>query len=141
MVFIPTETGHWVSEDFERLARVVQDYDHNLQLRWIPPDHRTREDKNPYVIWDTLTNTPVLYASELDTPTEILTKLFLADNKQGNVLSRLEAHNNAQEIMDARSVMDKYEEMHDQADFLLNRAGNYVKMGKGIKLDGQRNRI
>ncbi len=40
-MFIPTETGRWVSEHYERLARVVQDYDPQFELRWIPPEART----------------------------------------------------------------------------------------------------
>lgn len=146
MVFIPTDDGQWVDENYERLARLIQDYDHNLTLAWIPPDKRTRDDKKPYVIIDTLTNTPVMYASELDTPNDILTNLFMADNKQGDVLSRIEASNNAAQLLEQKTRLDQYEEEMDKAEFLFRSKTNYLKMGKNedgklIKMDDQRNRI
>lgn len=141
-MYIPSETGHWVSEDFERLASVIKDYDFNLELRWIPTDKRTREDKKPYVIMDTLSNTPVLFASELDTPVDILERLFMADNGKGNVLSKIDARNNAQQAMNMKAQMDIYEELHDMAGFLMgNKSKHYVKMGNGVKLDDQRRRM
>lgn len=146
MVYIPTEDGQWVSEEFERLACVIQDYDHYLQLRWIPPAHRTREDKKPYVIVDTRTNNPVMYASELDSPKQILGRLFMADNKNGSVLDRIEAENRAQEALDMKAKLDLYEEAMEKAKFLIQKRKNYTLMGRDennrlIKLDDQLRRI
>jgi len=147
MVFIPTDDGQWVNEGFERLARLIQDYDHNLQLMWIPPDKRTRDDRKPYVIFDNQTQHIVTYASELDSPEDILTGLFMADNKHGDVLTRLEAMNNAKTLMEQKARMDQYEEEMDKAEFLHRSKINYLKMGKDestgklIKMDDERNRI
>jgi len=141
MVFTPSETEHWISAEFSRLAEIVQDYDHHLQLRWIPPDKRTRDDKKPYVIWDICSNTPVIYASELDSPVEILTKLWSADNDKGNVLTRLDAHNAAVEAMRLKEQLDEYEELNSKAAFMKATPLHYIKMGKGIKLDDSRRRM
>lgn len=139
-VFIPTDDGRWVNSDYERLARVIKDYDDSLELRWIPPDKRTREDKKPYIIVDTRTGTSVLHASELDTPEEILARLFTADNKNGDVLKKLEAHNASIEIMKQRRWLDEREEMADQAAFLISSPLNYMKFN-GHKLDSDRRRV
>lgn len=143
-VFVPTDGGRWVNADFERLARNIQDYDPNLELRWIPPEHRTRNDKAPYCIVNTAevdinTRQPsvVLFASELDTPAEILTRLYLADDKNGNPLDRLEAHNLAIQNLQAQEWADQREEMADQAHYLFFRAPNYVRFN-GKKLDEHR---
>lgn len=146
MGFIPTDTGEWVNSDFERLARIVKDYDEKLELAWIPPDKRTRDDKKPYVIIDTVTKSPVLYASEMDTPLDILTQLFMADNKHGNVLDRLEAANRAQQAIYMKAKMDMYEELHDKAQFLFNTEKHYINMGRDedgklIRMDDSRRRI
>jgi len=146
-VYIPTPDGQWVSEKFEQLAQTVQDYDHNLELRWIPPAHRTRDDKKPYVIWDNISNSPVLYASELDSPQDILANLFMADNvKGGNVLSRLDAHNAAAEALRLRAQLDEREAMKDKVAFLKGTPLHYIKMGRDddgkiIKMDDTRRRI
>jgi hypothetical protein len=136
---IPTETGVWVNEHFERLARVVQDYDPQFELRWIPPAARTdpEDRKKPYVIWDLFTNTPVLFASELDTPESILARLFDADNKQGDVLKRLDAHNAAVKAMKMKEEMDIAEERQEYAKFLIGTPKNYIQLGKGRKVDDQ----
>lgn len=135
--YIPTETGHWVSEKFSTLAEIVNDYDHYLELRWIPPDKRTRDDNKPYVIWDTRINRPVMFASELDVPEETLARLFMADNGRENVLSRLEATEAAVRAFQMKEWLNKMEEAHDQAEFLLKSPKNYLKFN-GKKFDDQR---
>lgn len=136
-VFIPTDDNRWVNADFERLARNIKEYNPDLELRWIPPEHRTREDKAPYIVVDTKINQSVLHANELDTPTEILTRLYLADSKNGNVLDRIEAHNLAVLNLQMQEWIDEREDMMDQARFLFFSPLNTVRFN-GKKLDHQR---
>jgi hypothetical protein len=137
MVFVPANDGRWINENFARLAEIIQDYDINLELRWIPPENRTRDDKKPYVIWDIRCNKPVLFACELDSPVEILARLYDADNKHGNVLKRLEASNKAIEDFKKKEQQDAWDDAHDQAKFLWTSPLNYVKFN-GKKFDDQR---
>ncbi len=139
-MYIPVDDGRWVNADFERLARVIKDYDENLELRWIPPDKRTRNDKKPYVIVDIRLNEVVLYASELDTPEDILARLFIADNEKGNVLSKIDAYNNAIKAMKMKEWLDEREDMRDQANFLFSSPLNTIKFN-GKKLDHLRRPI
>lgn len=139
-VYIPTDDGQWVNADFERLARNIQDYDPNLELRWIPPDKRTREDGKPYIIVDMSdpsNEKVVLHASELDTPPEILTRLYLADDKNGSPLDRIEAHNLAIKNLQMQEWRDEREEMMEQARFLMFTPLHWVKFN-GKKLDSNR---
>lgn len=140
MVFIPADTGEWVDENYERLARIIQDYDHYLELRWIPPANRTREDKKPYVVVDTRTNSAVLYASELDTPTDILVNLIDSDNARGSVINRLEASELATKLQEQKAWLDNLEEAKDRSNFLLNTPLHYAKMD-GVKYDEHRRRM
>lgn len=149
-VYIPTDDGQWVSEKYERLASVIKDYDENLELCWIPPDRRTREDKAPYCV---VYNDParpgkrdvVFYASELDTPEDILARLWTADDKRGDVQARMDAHNAAVEALRLKKLDDEMQEANSQAEFLHRSPLNYLKMrdarGELIKLDDQRRRI
>jgi hypothetical protein len=140
MVFIPTNTGEWVDENYERLARIIKDYDSELELRWIPPANRTRNDKKPYVIVDTRSNRPVLYASELDNPTDILVSLVSSDNAQGDVVDRLEANELAIKLQQEKAWQDKLDENRDKANFLLNTPLHYARMGN-VKFDENRRRM
>jgi|SRR5436190_5621458 len=140
MVFIPTDTGEWVNEDYERLARIIQEYDSNLELRWIPPANRTREDRKPYVVVDTSTGTPVLYANELDTPTDILVRLVSSDNSVGNVIDRMEAYEVASKLQQHKKWLDELEQAKDMANFMLNTPLHTIKIG-GVKFDNERRRM
>lgn len=139
MNFIVTENDRWVDENYERLARVVQDYDPQFELRWIPPEYRTdpEDRKKPYVVWDLVTNTPVLFASELDTPANILEQLFLGDNTKGDVLARIDAHNAAIKALEMKEQMDIAEERMDYVRFLIGTQKNYIQLGNGKKVDDQ----
>lgn len=138
MVYVPTETNHWVDENFARLAEIIRDYDPNLEFRWIPPDKRvTKEDKSkPYCVVDTRTNSIVFYASELDTPEDILTKIFHSDNKHGNVLKRLDARNAAIQALKMKAWLDYAEEAKEQSAFLMGTKKNYIRHN-GFLLDDQ----
>jgi len=136
-MFVPTDTGEWVSEPYERLARIVHDYDPQFELRWIAPDQRVtlNDQAKPYVIWDTHTNTPVMFAGDSDSPVEILARLFDSDNKHGDVQKRMDAHNAAVQIMHMKEKMDLAEERQDYVRFLIGTKKNYINLGNGRKVD------
>lgn len=138
-MYIPTDEGTWVDEKFERLARVVQDYSPSYELRWIPPEHQTTlEDKaKPYVIVDTITNSPIMFAGPHSTPEQILEELFMGDNTKGDVLARLDAHNAAVELMNMKEQMDLAEERQEYIAWLMGTKKNYIKLSGGRKVDDQ----
>lgn len=142
-MFVPTDDGRWVSEQYERLAQVVQDYDPQFELRWIPSEHRSEPEdrKNCYVIWDIIANAPVLFAGELDNPETILGKLFDADNKHGNVLDRVNAHNAAIEALKLREELDRRNEQMDKVAWLMETKKNFINMGNGRVVDDQLRRV
>ena len=139
-VYFPADDGTWVSENYERLARVIQDYDPALELRYIPPAARTREDRNPYCVWDSRSGHAVLFASELDSPERILERLFTADSTRGNVLDRLEAHNAAIETLKHKKWLDELEEAAEEAYFMKQSHLHTVRMN-GKKFDHNRREI
>lgn len=143
MTFIPTDDGRWVSEKYARLAEIIQDYDPQFELRWIPPEHRAKPTYTSrcYVIWDIITNSAVLYAGDLDSPETILERLFDADNKHGNVLDRVEAHNAAIEAFNLKEQMDIREEQMDKVSWLIGTKKNFIEMGKNKIYDDQLRRI
>lgn len=137
-LFVPdNNVDGWISERFSLLAEIVKDYDPALELRWIPPDKRTRDDKKPYVIVDTRTNTTVHYASELDNPEEILAKIFWADGTKHDILSRLEATEAAHQVFVAKEWLNKMEEAAEETEFFMKSPLNWINFN-GKKFDDQR---
>lgn len=146
-IHIPTNDGYWVDEKFQILAEVVKDYSPTLELRWIPPNMRTdpEDRKNPYCIYDLVAQAPVMFAGELDTPEDILKRLFLSDNTKHNVLEEIEAQNAAVKALQMKQWLNSLEEAGEMAKFMIASPLNYLKMkdedGKLIKLDESRRRV
>lgn len=150
-IFIPSNDGRWVDEKFSVLQDILNDFNtsknSDLELRWIPPENRSNqtEKANPYCIWDNRSQTVVFFASELDSPQQILGKLLDIDNTKGDVLKRLEAHNDALKLFAMKEQMEKMEEANDMAEFLIRSPLNFTKFrnykGDLIKVDDQRRRI
>lgn len=139
---LPPQVDRWISEEFTRLAEIIQDHDSYLELRWIPPHMRTdiQDKARPYCIVDTRSNYVVLYAQQTDTPVSILARLIDSDNKTGNVLKRIEAQNTAQELMQMKERVDAMLEAQDLAAFAIGNEKNYWKHN-GIKFDSEFRRI
>lgn len=139
MIHVPdtNNINEWISEKFSTLAEILKDYDPCLELRWIPYEQRTRDDKKPYVVVDIRTNAPVHYASELDIPEQILAKIIEGDNKQNNVLQKLEAQETANKLFQMKKWLDKMEEAEEIGKFFLKSPLNTLKMD-GKKFDDQR---
>lgn len=134
--------GEWVNEHFARLAEVIQEYDEALTLQWIPPGQRDEEAdrKNPYRIFDTRSNRVVMFASELDTPQDILARLWGADNTKNDVLGNLDANNAASEALRLKERMDEDDLKKDFVAFLVGTKKNYVTTrnpitGEKVKFD------
>lgn len=134
--------GEWVNEHFARLAEIIQEYDPALTLQWIPPGQRDEEAdrKNPYRIFDTRSNAVVMFASELDTPQDVLARLWGADNTKNDVLGNLDANNAAAEAFRLKERMDEDDLRKDFVAFLVGTKKNYVTTrnpitGEKVKFD------
>lgn len=128
-VYVPTESGHWVNENFARLAEIIQDYDQTINLAWIPPENRTVIDKKPYAV---IHHNPVngkeyvlfyLTEDEMTRPDQVLARVFNGDTKNGNdPLARLEAEEKGRKLMELRVKM---EEAEARQDFIKSVVGSH----------------
>lgn len=145
-VHIPVD-GHFVSERFERMARIVQDYDEHLELQWIPPEHRTKKDQPPYQIWDYRGNYVVFRFSEQEAlfPEQILARLWSGDTTKHNVLEYLDALEAADKALKLKEEIDKREEAQDKTAWLMGTKKNFIKWrdrrGDLVKLDDQLRKV
>lgn len=147
-MYVVTDDGQWVHEDFHRLAEIVKDYDDALELQWIPPGQRDEnaDKENCYRIFDTRSRSVVMFASERDPAEHILARLWGADNTKHNVLERVDAHNAAREAFNLKQQIDDAEAQRDLAAFLIGTKKNYINFthpitGEKIKTDDQLRRL
>jgi hypothetical protein len=115
-----SEADIWVSAEFQRLAEVINDYDHFLFLEWIPPEKQ--EDLNDkmkcFRVIDSRTNSTVLYADSLSNPVAILERLWGMDNAKNDVVAQLDTHNAAVQALQLKEQIDKREAAKDFTVFL-----------------------
>jgi hypothetical protein len=149
---VPTTDGRLVDPGLMRLSEIIQDYDPWLELRWIPPEQRTREDRAPYCVVDARDGKKeyiVFHFTEIEAsnPADILARVFQADMQQGDILDRMEARNTAAKLMEMKEHMDTEDLKKDFAAFLMKTKKNYIRTDnpitgeKGIKFDDQLRRI
>lgn len=106
---------NWVSQEFENLAQVINDYDYNLYLEMVPVAEQAGliDKSKVFRIIDDKTKRIVMYADSLSNPVAILEKLMLIDMKHGSVIDRLDAHNMAQQMLKNERELQEREALRD----------------------------
>lgn len=148
-VILSAEGNTFVDQKWMYLAEMISDYNPKLELRWIPTDKRSPEDRNkPYIVVHTDKDNKeyiVLYASDLDTPEEIMTRLLNADMKHGDVYQRMQTRNAVNKLFELRYQEEQLAQEEDLARWLtetkLVNPTFRNKDGELIKLDSQLNRV
>lgn len=116
MVMVPAEDGHWINEKFARIAEVIHDFDHRLQLVWIPPENRTAFDVQPYGVLHTGDDGQqklVMLLKEEELDERVIEALFLGDTAKNDVLSRLEAKERAARVLKMKEETEAAEARRD----------------------------
>lgn len=115
-MLVPAEDGHWINEKFARIAEIINDFDHRLQLVWIPPESRTQFDIRPYGILhsgDDGQQKMVMLIKEEELDERVIEALFLGDTTKTDVLARLEAKERAAKVLQMKAEMEAAEERQD----------------------------
>lgn len=128
--YLIDESGHFVSENQRRVAEILSDYDHNLQLQWIPPVERGSEDFAFRVVDITPGRNPYVVTVSHECDERLLGKVIAADGKHGNQLDALEAHNAALELLATKKRQEAQMEMHEMAASIIRSPKDtYKHMG------------
>lgn len=122
MVSIPLESGQWISESVNRTIELIREYDPNLDVQWIPPNQRA-EGEPAFLIVEKVGGrfVPVFSVdSEEYMDERILERIILNDHtKRGDILSEMDARNQAKRAILLKEKKDEMEEAHDLAHHIL----------------------
>lgn len=148
-VILSAEGNTFVDQKWSYLAEMIGDYNPALELRWIPTDKRSPQDRSkPYIVVHTDASNReyiVLYASDLDTPEEIMTRIINSDMKHGNVQTRMDTRNTVNRLFELRAQEEQLAQEEDLAAWLVKTKKTNPtyrnKDGELIKLDSQLNRV
>lgn len=136
--YFPDESGNWVSDKHQRIAEILQDYDPTLQLQWIPPDKRSKEDVAFRIVSFPDGGSPYLVcvADELDE--RLLAKVFDADQRNSPLkLTHIDNYNAALELVRAKEAEEKRKEDHELAAAVLRNRKSSFKHG-GVDYERRR---
>ena len=135
---IATPEGYFVSREHQRIAEIIQDYDRDLHLVFIPPRDRNHDDPNekPFAVAHMPEGREVYIVFFSDTCDErILERLWRNDTNRTNPLSDLEAQEAAKEAIKYKEQMDQMEQDADVARSLIRSPLHSYKInGKKINL-------
>lgn len=126
-VYVPTEQGYFVSEKHARVAEAISEYDATLELAWIPPDRREPGDK-PFAVIHRPMGSPayvVCYADDCDE--RLLARVFSMDQKNGNSLETIDAHNDAVRALALKKQMEEMQEAHELSASILRSPKSVYK--------------
>ena len=113
---IATPDGYFVSQEHVRIAQIIQDFDPELFLVFIPPSKRDRNDpdEKPFALAHMPGDKPAYIVSYFDDCDErILEFAFMNDTRRHDVLARLEAHDAAVQAVNLKKVMEEEEMKQD----------------------------
>jgi hypothetical protein len=143
---VSLEDGSVISQRVADLIETIHEtWGGRVQVNWIPARALKPNDQQ-FVLVEVLpdgTEHPIFWVKdESEFTGEVLERLFMADNSQGNVLTRMQARNEALRVLQKKVAKDKMEEANDIVKHAIASPLNWYKLPNGtvIKDNGNRYR-
>lgn len=141
------ERGEFISQDHQRFAEILSDYNPNLSLVYIPMKERQPGDTKPFAILEVRQGfQPVIirYLSETEMlhPEQILAWVFdgdVARHGVNTIMDRIEHAEAAQKLMELKRQEDEIQDRIELSTFLLtggrDRKNTVKHNGKKFEVD------
>jgi hypothetical protein len=123
----PSQDGFYVTQDQVRIARIIKDYDPELELIYIDPGKRVSPNLAFAVTHEPVGKPPyiVFYAERCDE--RILERVFTHDNTRTNVLHDVEIKEAVYKAMKAQEWAEQNEEGADIGAHAMASPLNWYK--------------
>jgi hypothetical protein len=116
-VDLPTvhSDGHFISAKVSRVVELIREYDHHLDVKWVPPDQRGPNDP-AFAITERLGDGREVVAFYVDTEDHfdegVLARIYMGDNTKNDVQARVTAQNAAAEAVRHAKQREELEEYY-----------------------------
>lgn len=122
-----SERREFISQQHMDIATIIHDYNPYFSLVYVPENSRDASDTKPFAILDSTPGNPpyiMRYLSELEMrdPKEIITWIFMGDQKhhsRASIIQRMEAEEAADRAL---KLSREQEEIDDQIDLITQVA-------------------
>ena len=120
----------------ERIARLLKDYNPELELQYIPENDRNSFQPPFRVVHNSAQGTYVVgYFKESEVNEKLIAHIFKHDRKNRDILSDLEAEEAARDALLLRERLDAMEEAREIGKFLVGTRKSQVRHnGKTLRL-------
>ena len=108
-----------LSVKHERIAEIIQDWDPNLELCYIPPEARSVFDKHPFGVRHVQGHYMVLTVPEREVDERLIAKLIKMDTRRNDVLGQMEADEAALRLVMLKEKMEAQAEVREFAQTVL----------------------
>ncbi len=149
-VILNADSAERVNSKIRRFAELLREYDSDLDAKIVPSFLRRDANSKPYAVVHSPSGCEpyvVFYFSDNEDPVNLFARIIDGDTRRGNVVSRIEALEEAQRKFKEREAREELLQAADEFHFLAtSRSSNYVRWvdrntGKIVKLDSNRRRV
>lgn len=124
-VDLPTahDDGRFISAKVSRIVELIREYDHRLDVKWVPPNMRGANDP-AFAITERLSDGREVVAfyidSEEDFDERVLARIYEGDNTKNDVQQRVNAQNAAAENSRRARQRDERFAYYDVMSSMIN---------------------
>lgn len=134
-----SESGYFLSQKHQDLAEVINLYNEQLRVVWIPTDQRTAESPKPFgVACFPSMGEPyiimLLSEAEMNNSKEVLQRVIASDGKNVDVVKYLASSNDAAVLLREKKKLEERAEMHDRAKSIFRSPLYVYNLGGGRKI-------
>lgn len=129
--------GRFVSAKHSQLVQAIKEYEPELEVKWIPPEHRTEGEAAFAIVHDAPGNAPyVLFyvKTEEEFDERVLARIIYNDQRAtgGQQYTELEAAEQAVKRMEQQEFLDMLEEQSDIAAHVIRSPLNTYKVNDNL---------
>lgn len=121
---VPHEDGSFVSAKVSRIAELIRDYDHHIDVRWIRPADRAPDEPAFALVYVNTDGSEyvIFYVQDEEAWDEgVLARLYEIDaEKQGSIIDKVDAMNAAARKVQEATYQEQMEEAKDFAYSVLH---------------------
>lgn len=131
---VPHDDGHWINERVSRVVELIREYDHRLDVRWLPPEMRGPGDAAFAIIENTPQGPVIAFMvqTEEEFDERVLARIYSGDMANGNVQENLEAKNRAVRAIREKRWQEELEEQMEIAKAVLRSPKDTYRVGKKV---------
>lgn len=138
-VDLPTahDDGRFISAKVSRIVELVREYDHRLDVKWIPPNMRGEGDA-AFAVTERLKDGSEVVAFYIDSEEHfdetVLARIYESDNTKNDVQARIDAQNKAVNDVKASRQRDERYAHYDLMSSII-RSPKHTYKHNGRKFD------